>query len=871
MTPPSVDEGLQIFDPVRNRVVLLPLGSYSAPDDQWVLELDQSDCWRRISAGGTPPRFDLARAAAYDPRFDRILVLARDSHSPAYGPAPMTVWALSLAAPDQWHELAPLQTAPPDRSAFTLIYDSKRQCFVVFGGGRQPGYLLWNDAWRFSAGADQVTWEALAPSGDSISAYATAGAIYDAKRDRMVAFGGSKALPGGGSLSQSSDVLALDFSPAPRWTLHAGELYSPTAAYASACLYDSLSDRMIVFPRNWSNSGVRALSLDDLTSWTIYDTTGTEGPPVRGVYAARDVRRSRGIVLSPELQVREVSLTSRPGIQELDPGEDRARADRRLYLWPPRVPAFPNTRDGSLYVWGGFLSTDPAAAHVLWRFAPDETPHWSKRALEGEVPTCRMGVATAYDFRRDRWLMYGGYSETPGESAWPVEALWAFEASFPRWTRLSPTTATSGPGPRYSSAMAYDAFRDRLILFGGSVRAWGRANDTWSLPLAAPLQWQEIHPSSSLPHVRSGASAVWDPGADRVILFGGEWWTPSWPTEPRQQLLADAWSMDLEGAARWDSLGADPPNDFATTEHFACFNAGRGTMEVLGQTRLEFDPFRVNQTELFSLALGDMPDWFVPTVGTTASPGAARAPAFDPSRDRLFAFRGWDLENAWVLDGGDPTILMPLDLEPNDPDNVVPAHGTVDVALLGTPSFDAALIDPASVTLAGSSPRADNRSDRAAVRDVNRDGWPDRLLKFDADGLRLPPNARTIRLDARTRSGVAVIAYDRVQLRSTDRTPVALSGDPDNPMDQVRPLALECASPARGTARFRMSLPRTGLVVLEVFSVSGRRLLRQEVGSLDAGVHDLPPVSGSSLPAGVYLAQAWLGSEAVRTKFVVLP
>jgi hypothetical protein len=431
---------------------------------------------------------------------------------------------------------------------------------------------------------------------------------------------------------------------------------------------------------------------------------------------------------------------------------------------------------------------------------------------------------------------------------------------------------SEGPGARYAASASYDGFRDRLILFGGrAIDSQARTNDTWALPLAGGLAWQPIRPAGALPHVRSGATAVWGPGADRIILFGGEWWTPPGPTESVQRLLSDTWFLNMEGEARWDSVETERPSEFASTEHFADFDAARGTMEVIGFSRQVDDPLQLNRTALRSLELQDPPGWHIPAVGGAPFPGGTSAPAFDSMRDRLFAFRGLNLEDAWVLDGGLPTLLAPLDFEPNDPANTIPAHGAVTVAVLGTPAFDAASVDPASASLAGAPARADNRSDRAALRDVNGDGLLDRLLKFDADQLHLPPQTRVIRLDARTRAGVAVVAYDLVQGISPHRTPVALAGDPDSPTDQILPLELSCRSPVHGTAHFRLDLPHPGRVVIEVFAVSGRRLVHQELGLLEAGSHELPADSGGYLPAGVYLARASLGSESVRRKFVVLP
>jgi len=871
LTPPLADDCFQVFDPLRNQLILLPFRQYSNPDEEWVLDLDRPTSWRKTSAGGASPQFEVVRATTYDPAGDRILVLARSSSVPYPARAPLTVWARSLVSPNFWRELPLPSNAPPDRSEFSLVFDSKRGSYLLFGGGDSPYSLpYWNDVWRLRVDGNEVSWERLAPVGDSLTSRSRVGAIYDARRDRVVGFGGSKELSGGGFFDASNDVLALDLSPTPRWKVLEGDLDYLTFTTGCVAVWDSLSDQMIVFPRESRHRPVRALALSDLSSWSTYDTTGTEGPAVRAYFAAQDPGRDRGLVLGLDHMAHEVSLGSVPGIRRLGPGDDRIDGNYPAPGFTAQGLAFLDQAEGSVLIWSGFLTLDPAANRVMWRYKPGESPGWSKIDLAGDLPAARREAMVAHDLRRDRWLVFGG--ETRDSTSRALADLWAFDPKSLKWTRLDPGSETPGLGAWSSGEAAYDGIQDRLIVHGGwAGPGGGLRSDTWARSFGPSSGWQEILTPAGAPHVRTGASMVWDPAEDRMVLHGGEWRSPLGGIGFSQGLLSDTWMLALDGTARWDSLVVDPEDLFASSTHFAYLDAARGAMGVLGGRTLSGEPDWRTTTALRSLTLEGNPEWSLPDVGGAPLPPGIRAPVFDSSRDRLYAFRGFGLVDAWLLERCHPTILAPLDLEPNDPDNDVSAHGTVDVALLGTPSFDAASVDPASASLAGAPARADERSDRATIRDVNGDGWPDRLLKFDAARLAVPPQTRVLRLDARTRAGVAVIAYDLVHLRTTDRTPVRLTGDPDGPMDQARPLALECESPVQGTSRFRMSLPRAGRVVLEVFSVSGRRLLRQEVGSLEAGVHDLPPMPGGSLPAGVYLARARLGSEAVRQKFVVLP
>lgn len=84
-----------------------------------------------------------------------------------------------------------------------------------------------------------------------------------------------------------------------------------------------------------------------------------------------------------------------------------------------------------------------------------------------------------------------------------------------QWSLL----ATSGPAPRVESAMVYDSFRDRLVLFGGI--AYGPPStvfgDTWEFDGA---RW-ELRATSG-PEPRFSHEMVYDPVRRETLLVGGQ-------------------------------------------------------------------------------------------------------------------------------------------------------------------------------------------------------------------------------------------------------------------------------------------------------------------------------------------------------------
>jgi len=85
------------------------------------------------------------------------------------------------------------------------------------------------------------------------------------------------------------------------------------------------------------------------------------------------------------------------------------------------------------------------------------------------------------------------------------------------------------PSPRYSAALAYDAIRKQLVLFGGDSGK-GSLGDTW---VWNGSSWRQQHPLSS-PPARAFAQMTFDAAHGVVLLFGGG---PSGP-------LDDTWTWD---------------------------------------------------------------------------------------------------------------------------------------------------------------------------------------------------------------------------------------------------------------------------------------------------------------------------------------
>lgn len=148
---------------------------------------------------------------------------------------------------------------------------------------------------------------------------------------------------------------------------------------------------------------------------------------------------------------------------------------------------------------------------------------WAMRSPE-HSPTGRYGIDMKYFAATGETLVFGGWS---GDF---MNDLWGWDGS--DWHDHTPA---AGPNPpvRYSHAMAYDADRQVLVLFGGNN---GNINlgDTWEWNGSA---WTEVAVGQPHPIARSGHAMAYDKVRHEIVLFGGAFNDGSW------HRLNDTWVL----------------------------------------------------------------------------------------------------------------------------------------------------------------------------------------------------------------------------------------------------------------------------------------------------------------------------------------
>ena len=134
------------------------------------------------------------------------------------------------------------------------------------------------------------------------------------------------------------------------------------------------------------------------------------------------------------------------------------------------------------------------------------------------------------------------------------------------------TTTADAPGPTHLEAIAFDAARRRLVLFGGSRLSdttWTDLNDTWEWD---GRRWHAIPSVNAEPGARRGHALAYDPGERRVVLVGG---VRTRAGSNSDDAFDDTWTYD---GTRWER----GPDASAMSGHGLVYDVADRTMLLLG-------------------------------------------------------------------------------------------------------------------------------------------------------------------------------------------------------------------------------------------------------------------------------------------------
>lgn len=419
----------------------------------------------------------------------------------------------------------------------------------------------------------------------------------------------------------------------------------PPDRYGGSMVYDAARGEVVLFGGYGTNpDGGPSLALGDTWTWDGLNWSRVEPiiSPTPRAFAAMAYDRAR----------KEVVLFGGIGID--DDGQ-------------------PYTQLGDTWTWDG--------------------AGWTREEPPASPPR-RNGAGMAFDEARGEIVLFGGDGVgTPnqctlrpmnicidldgeGGSSGDLNDTWTWDGE--AWAERSPAHS---PGVRMNAAVAYDAARERVVLFSG-VNVGGLFHDTW---VWDGEDWSEVTPQGQ-PEARFSPAAAFDRSIDRLVLFGGHrityygadtwgWDGTRWSSlEMPTPLPRIAGTMSYDPVRRapilfggiadptfgdtWTHAGgwfSEPPQTAPPARSYAAMVTDTAAKEVVlfGGLSGEFE-------NLGDTWVWDGSGWReeTPSVPSLSPlPRQASAMAYDPARDEVVMFGGWNsdhdvlLNDTWTWDG----------------------------------------------------------------------------------------------------------------------------------------------------------------------------------------------------------------------------
>ncbi|MCA9757207.1 MAG: hypothetical protein KDA27_15485 [Candidatus Eisenbacteria bacterium] len=554
-----------------------------------------------------PPPFGReGHSVFYDNLRDRLLLFGGSAWSE--DTVSGSLWELPMSDNGQWRRID-LEGGPAPRTLHMWVYDSNQDRLILIGG--EDNGQFFGDVWALHL-SPSLTWEELEIAGPAPTPRAVAMTVFDPVSNRVVMHGGFD-----GS-QRRDDLWELDLSGEPTWVelFPMGADPGPNSRHPG--VYDPEQRRAVFFGGydGADRNDTWALALDGAPVWTQLFPGGSVPFAMSRHEFVYDSNQDRAILYSASLfggngpndsRLWSLSLGATPEWSDVSP--TGLRPFGRRY---PGV-AFDSTRNRLILTHGLILND-------TWTLDFDDPLAWSEWTPPGgPLPKAIEGASLIYDTDDDRMIAFGGVGpllDQTGET-WQVNALGTYEPF-----QLFP--GGDPPSPRYEHSAVYDTSRDRMIVFGGY--GTGYLNDTWAMDLEASPTWAQLLPDGTAPSGRQAASAIYDPTADRILLFGGR---------SGSTINADLWELSLEATPTWTEITTAGTGPGPRSDHVAALDPNRNRMILFGGRdgngtwALELEP-TLTWTEL--IVTGSPPPG-----GLTRS-----AMTYDPDMDRMLLFGGFE-------------------------------------------------------------------------------------------------------------------------------------------------------------------------------------------------------------------------------------
>ncbi len=204
---------------------------------------------------------------------------------------------------------------------------------------------------------------------------------------------------------------------------------------------------------------------------------------------------------------------------------------------------------------------------------------WVQNFPTGAAPAPRFGHTAVYSASNNRLLIFGGataVSPVCSSEFWVLNGANG-TAAHESWSKITPSG--TAPSARMAHTAVYAIANDIMIVFGGYDCAGHYLADVWVLTnasgaLGSPV-WTQLNVSGSGPSARQFATAVYDPGSNRMMIYGGDSGGSPW---------GDAWYLTNAngrgGTASWTQLTPTGTAPTARTGHVSYYDAVNNRMMI---------------------------------------------------------------------------------------------------------------------------------------------------------------------------------------------------------------------------------------------------------------------------------------------------
>jgi fructose-specific component phosphotransferase system IIB-like protein len=272
--------------------------------------------------------------------------------------------------------------------------------------------------------------------------------------------------------------------------------------------------------------------------------------------------------------------------------------------------------------------------------ATQENLQWIRVSVSGKQPTNRFGQSAVYNQTTNRMIAFGGGTGFPGpciNELWVITHLNGVGGS-PGWTKMAPTGTL--PPVREGHTAVYDPNTNKMIVFGGTDCNGNYYNDLWILSNAdgstATPSWAEVTPIGTPPSARSQATAIYDSVNNVMTLYAGG--TTS------TNVLGDVWTLTnangVTGTPTWTQISPTGTAPAARVGHSATYDSANNRMTIFGGGNNHGKVLNDGWILTNANNIGGAPAWIQATFTDTAPNRESHEAMYDPVSGDMVIFGG---------------------------------------------------------------------------------------------------------------------------------------------------------------------------------------------------------------------------------------